>query len=306
MGKTTNQHYVPQFYLKKFDSGNDQIFVFDKFNNRVFPTNVRNVASEKGFYDLPERESNDLGIDISLVDEELKKMEDLFPKSLDYVINQVYKKRRRRGLFTEYHKKVMALFLIIQFIRTRENRKLIEDSIDLFGEALLEEFDDLNRAEYSVERGKDMSSLVQAGMIFDEDTLLRFVEGLLTHIWIIGKNNTENPLYTSDNPVVRTPHYSDPYKSYSGLGSYGIEIAFPLNSQLILLLFERNAFKNHLDKENKIISLDDENVEYYNSFQVSRSYQRVFCSSNNFKLIREMQQTHPNFFILNRKRVVRG
>ena len=39
VNKTKNQHYVPQFMLKKFcHNENDQIYVFDKLKQSVFTT----------------------------------------------------------------------------------------------------------------------------------------------------------------------------------------------------------------------------------------------------------------------------
>jgi hypothetical protein len=47
------QHYVPQFLLRNFGNGKkDQVWVYDKTSDRVFPTNTRNVAGESHFYDF--------------------------------------------------------------------------------------------------------------------------------------------------------------------------------------------------------------------------------------------------------------
>lgn len=52
-GIAKNQHYVPQFILKNFSSGKkDQVFVFDKECSKKFRSNVRNIASENGFYNF--------------------------------------------------------------------------------------------------------------------------------------------------------------------------------------------------------------------------------------------------------------
>jgi len=47
------QHYVPQFILRNFTTGKgNQIFVFDKQEEVAFKTNIRNIASESGFYNF--------------------------------------------------------------------------------------------------------------------------------------------------------------------------------------------------------------------------------------------------------------
>ena len=55
MNQVINQHYVPQSYLKNFSFNRSQIFVFDKLRQHSFTSNVRNVASERAFYDFPQR-----------------------------------------------------------------------------------------------------------------------------------------------------------------------------------------------------------------------------------------------------------
>jgi hypothetical protein len=48
------QHYVPQFYLKRFAFDGKHVYTYDKLNGKCFPAATENIAVEKGFYDLPE------------------------------------------------------------------------------------------------------------------------------------------------------------------------------------------------------------------------------------------------------------
>jgi len=59
MGQVKNQHYVPQSFLERFMSADENVFVFDKASRKVFATGVRNLASEQGFYNLPPDVSSD-------------------------------------------------------------------------------------------------------------------------------------------------------------------------------------------------------------------------------------------------------
>ena len=48
-----NQHYVPRFMLRMFSNGKKpKVFVLDKSNDNEFQSNVKNLASEKGFYEI--------------------------------------------------------------------------------------------------------------------------------------------------------------------------------------------------------------------------------------------------------------
>lgn len=50
------QHYVPQFYLKRFSKPHKNSFrisVYDKSRNHFFSSNVKDIASSNYFYDFP-------------------------------------------------------------------------------------------------------------------------------------------------------------------------------------------------------------------------------------------------------------
>lgn len=60
MNKVKNQHYIPQFYLKRFAT-NDKIDVFDLSKNEIRESQTtRNYASSRFFYDIPYKEIESL------------------------------------------------------------------------------------------------------------------------------------------------------------------------------------------------------------------------------------------------------
>lgn len=62
------------------------------------------------------------------------------------------------------------------------------------------------------------------------------MESLSRHIWYVGVNLTQIPLYTSDNPIVKCPNKLENGKSHFGLASEGIEIIYPITSRLALIM----------------------------------------------------------------------
>jgi len=46
------EHYVPQFYLRRFGSPSGYIWCFDKALDTCFQTNPMNIAQEKGFFEI--------------------------------------------------------------------------------------------------------------------------------------------------------------------------------------------------------------------------------------------------------------
>lgn len=306
MSKIKNQHFVPQFYLRGFASENGQIYTFDKFRGKSFKTNIENVACEKNFYDLPKVDDRRDCIDDQIVEKSLSVLESEFSKSLDFLLLQVRKKRRRRDLFSADHKRNLALFLTIQFLRTREHRNQIMEITEKLGNGLLEKFPDEDYGDYHVEVNQDWLPIFQANFMFDPEVIETFSQALLNHIWFIGVNNTDVPFFTSDHPFVKKEHITDPYMSFSGIASPGIELAFPLCPKFILILCERTAFKKFEKYENRIIPLTTDNVTYYNCLQVVRSYRQIFSSKNDFKLVKGMFETHADAFSPDRTRIVVG
>jgi Protein of unknown function (DUF4238) len=296
MALEKNQHYVSQFYLRGFGASETSIFVFDKEIKKSFRSSIEHVASEEFFYELPLLE----GRDTKTVEKIWGKLETQFAAVIKDLINEVEhcgkftpgKSERNRGL---------AALLVMQSLRTREYREFQDDLVRRVGEfynemqtlrlGQLPEADLIpvpERATFSA-----TTPLQHAKVMFN----LPYIESVMTilfeHIWIIGENNTSQPLYTSDNPVVRHSH-AKPYRG-SGFASPGIEIIFPLSSRHILVLLDRPHFKQSDYLTDRIVhKLLPEQVLHYNVSQVRDSYRQVFCQQDLFDQAREYIEVFPD------------
>jgi hypothetical protein len=108
-----HQHYVPQFLLRNFGTGNrnKQIWVFDKQDGRSFRTAIRNIASEGGFYDFSE-----VGERRSL-DPAMQKLE-------DWVIEDFRRINQQRTIPTDMEARLrIAFFAAVQNVRTEAYRQ---------------------------------------------------------------------------------------------------------------------------------------------------------------------------------------
>ena len=135
MSKVLNQHYVPQSYLRYFSPDRNKIFVFDKFNQKEFQSNVRNVASERAFYDFPEDITQPEHIQI--IEEFLSGLEKEQDKLLKHLQKKIYnifdlrlnpnhiEKVYSVKVLTEEQRKELAYVIAIQFLRTREFRNFM-------------------------------------------------------------------------------------------------------------------------------------------------------------------------------------
>lgn len=137
--------------------------------------------------------------------------------------------------------------------------------------------------EYRVEYNKEMAPVDQAGSMFGP-MVPEIIEILHNHIWILGINETAQPFYTSDNPVVWDTHKEYPPGRGSGLASEGIEVAFPMTPKHILILRERVFFRENEQLDGSAIALDGDQVMYYNGFQVFESHRQLYCPDDDFSL----------------------
>ncbi|MBW4598540.1 MAG: DUF4238 domain-containing protein [Calothrix sp. FI2-JRJ7] len=336
MRQVINQHYVPQSYLKNFSPDGSQVFVFDKFNKRSFVSNVRNVASERTFYDFPQSVTQPQNIQI--IEQFFSKLEsrqERFLRHLQRKINKVFDLRfnpEKAGkiytlpILTEDQKQDLACVAAVQFLRTKEFRNFLVEmrqATEPLASHMLES-EILSRINHfesatSIKLDEDIADFLKSLLLYECNSTLSHVydDGLAVvhakaifeyyeqileifrnHIWIIGVNDMHQPLFTSDHPVVRRSHLSS-----CGLASEGVEIAFPLNSKSLLIMREKQFFHKYKDKESKLFPLTLEDVEYYNMLQVYDSNRFVFCAEDRFDLVRSICQEHPGVCSKDRSRV---
>jgi hypothetical protein len=312
-----NQHYVPQFYLKYF-ADNDKLYVFDKINKKSFLTNVRNIASENYFYDLPlELISDDMKDEFSAVDkQELEKVmasiEYYCKNNFDSLITSFVLGNPKRlydmDILTDDLRSEMAFFMATQVLRTKEFREFIVEFHEKFNKVLIDRIGPKKIESYSPEAfrlkvKKEIEPVLHAQFLADNKTIDEIALILAKHIWIIGVNNTGMSFYTSDNPIVRRGHKKDKFMSYNGLASQGVEICYPINSQLILILYERTYFEKASSSENRFVRLNTQAVQYYNSLQVIQSYRQLYCREDDFSLVKSIGAKNPKIYSKDKNRI---
>lgn len=197
------------------------------------------------------------------------------------------------GMIDPQLKPDMALFMALQYLRTPQARNL---QIEL-AEGLMQRVLDLHIAHERPELsdhdlrarlGPDSGPLLHAQLMFSPELLTPVASVLEKHIWVVGLNNTSKPLYTSDTPLVLQPHKAKGLLPCTGLASKGIEIAFPLTPDYILILWERTSFRDLARKDCATIELDGNDVSHFNSLQVFQSYRQVYSSRSDFALAKEI------------------
>lgn len=339
-----NQHYVPRLYLRGFakPQGKDyKICVYDKENGVVrVNQSIDNVGAERYFYDLEYEKVFDVekvrnikeddenyeklkefrNLDITSLDEQF--MEKHFSESIEPrfkimldTIKSAYMLANKENIenftaISHENKLNYALLLAIQFMRTKEFKQSIEEMPKvmveimkrrqrLMGEDVIDI--DPNLVSYT----KEYAKFQHLRWLMDDDSGIEFANVFCNHIWYIGVNNTPVKLYTSDNPIVRIPHYNG-HLGGSGINSIGIEIVFPITPELVLVMKHREYHKEYEKYENKYKFLNVAEVILYNKSQIYGAYRSIFSIDNKFDVAEMVQKLNPEVSNINRRRMVMG
>lgn len=199
-----------------------------------------------------------------------------------------------------------APFLVMQWMRTRSFRDAMRELAQKSMQAHVNDLTEVNfpgAKNPQVTLGDKGMAAMHSQKIFDQKVVERMANDIGRHYWVVGINNTEHPFYTSDHPVVRRGNLTEDGRRLVGVLDPGIEFAFPLDSRHVLLILERTHFADWRKHDNRGIPLSDDQVRDYNSLQVMRSSQRVFCANDDFELAREVCAAHPEVCDPNRPRV---
>lgn len=311
------QHYVPQFLLKNFCSaGEKKIFVFDKKREETFSTNIKNVAVEQGFYNI-ELDDIVLSIEPNLSNLESKAAEVLAKVINDQSLEKLTKDDRYQ----------LSIFAALQFSRVKQSRIRYKQIDGAIKTKLQERGIGPNAVSgYTPYTDADIKRASILGLAKDVG---KFAPYFLNKSWILFKATKTVKNYISDNPITlqnRNDH--TPYGNL-GLAVKGIEIYFPLSSDLSLGIFcqtnadvIRSSWSEYvtLKKAGKIKNLDlannevgslkrlkygletgraiqslDDNVINRNSLQVIQSTRFIYSIDGNFDLAYQILSENPQF-----------
>lgn len=311
MQKTKKQHYVPRCYLKAFViPGTFQVHVYDKKTKRPRINNYEDVASENYFHDfsLSEKERESLakkleanGIYIDPIDDQY--IEHLFANEIEPVYDGLLESlRTAANQFTPWYiqncrvfklrqKIEFAFMLALQLVRTKASRNRINDMVDCFRQALDARGGNEDWSEFLDVNVKNTHN----EMILDIHNALQLAMSFLKHKWCLCVNQTEIPFITSDNPIATMPHVKNGPISMGGIGSEGVEIAFPIAPNALLVMVDSEYYDLPIH-DLAFVPIDVEGVEYYNAMQVERAERCLFSSSQGFGVVDRVLEKYPHLF----------
>jgi hypothetical protein len=288
---TIRQHTVPRCYLRGFADADQHFYSFNKRYKKAKRASVGQAAQSEYFYDFDPSTLRDPDADPQWVEKTLSVLETRFKVVLDNFIAEA-----EAGEVSVEWASYMAQFVAIQWLRTRGARDTFMEIDTKFNQGIVNQLYAHNfpgSVPGKFTPGAGYEQALHAQVMFNHDHLMTIAERFWNLLWVVGRNRTEHPFYTSDEPVVRrrTPVINE--TSQPVPPDVGLEYAFPLNSEFVLVMLDRRMFSGFLPYERKTMEFEPEAVERYNATQVMQSTQYVFCSKRDFDLAEQLCNAHP-------------
>lgn len=278
------QHYVPQFYLRKFGKGKKKdrkLYVFNKKTLKIDKeVNTKVIANEDYFYDLTETmiekickifniNNDNEKIKIKQIFENTfsnieKKSSDVFNSITNKIKNYFtpnLKSIKIYNFITLEEREIFSLFLAIQYIRTYAFREQIsfiyQMGMDKIGEIIQNKAENISEEEKKKLHILHLTSFIQNTSIY-----------FYRRMWFFNYNVTNKNLCTSDNPIN--------FIQMTDLGPYGIGlatadiIAFPLTPKIMLYMYNPIRLVNKEEKTDKEIAQEINNLNIETSYVLNK------------------------------------
>ncbi len=270
-------HYVPQFYLRRFVDDSGRLWVWDRDNDRTFAVKPDNVAAEHSFY-LSD-ELAELGEDALAMEKQFSEIEGEVAQITSQWLDWLREMSPGEPIPIPYaNRELLSLHISLQFLRTVDTR----DVLAIFGERT-------EGRALSPEQRRNLHMY----MLWNSQLVHGLAERIRTATWIFGKNDTEVPFVTSDNPIAfRTGDNSMWWRN--GLRTPGTYAVFPLAPDIVMYCHPREPPWLAITDLNECLSpvrCTQEMVESENSGQVFMTSRFVFSRRAQFDSEREFAKT---------------
>lgn len=291
-----NQHYVPQFLLRRFTDENGQMHVYDKHRRKSFVSSTRNVASENYFYDFKVGDT-DVSFDPA--------MDQVEGVALD-ALNSVADSGSISHLDDDGRARI-ALFMAVQMRRTRgafEGHRHLLEGFQRAGTTkgiTPQNMPDLFPSD----------SQIRQWAVENIGTAEELAPHFLTKDWVVYRDPGRGFLI-SDHPIVLSNVHQRGAWGNDGLACRGIQIFLPLSTEFTLAclcptiaedfreyqrskvgcLAVQQLLLSGIDSGSPV-DLPDACVPRQNFLQAANAHRFVFSASDDFSLVEDILDAHP-------------
>lgn len=288
--------------MKRFSDNERSIHTYDKIHCKKYNASLMSVCCEDDLYTMSEeyvKESNERGDGVINrftleTDHFAHGVEPLYAQFLSQVDgikeDWVTGKGHYRLQFLE--KREFALHILTQYFRMPQIGDVMVDdyirmeraSIDMIKEIMAVQTgnEDFRKLEVGVKCEKPA---LHANLSYlDNETLMTFANAIANNIFVF-RISKKNDFYTSDFPIVVSPHVKNVSPMYMGLAQYGGELTMPLSPGLALSIYDRAYFKDKVELDGAFVEASDKEVRRQNFLRYMYATQHVFSYKNDFSLI---------------------
>ncbi|WP_066632002.1 DUF4238 domain-containing protein [Labilibacter marinus] len=279
MTKKKNQHFVPQFYLRRFTKTSKSPYI-DLFNctsqKIISKAAIKKQASISNFYD------NDNVVEdaLSMIEEETAKC-----------LVKIDKMNNLPKLVSE--RTTIIAFILFQEARTKSNGIRVDSNINKVYKRAFEgnsEIGDfLNNHKIAVEKPASFALRVTAKQILLAiDLKIKLIN-----------NETKQDFITSDNPVLKYNQFLENRKVHGGItgvGVKGIQYFFPIDSKKCLILYDGETYSIGSRFSNRIIIKSEKEIESINILQILNCQDNIyFNEGTNIEYIKSIYGKSMHF-----------
>lgn len=297
------QHYIPRCYLRQFSNNNKKsIYTYDKQHSKKYNASLMSVCCEDDIYTFSEefvkrnKEEGNCTINrLSIeTDHFAHTVEPLYIQLLNQInkIKEEWVTGKDHYTLNFYEKKELALHIVTQYFRLPQIGDTLVDnyirmeraSIDMMKELMAKQTNNDDYKKIKINPTCEKPALHANLSYLDNETLMMFANAIANNIFVfwISKGND---FYTSDFPIVVSPHVENVRPMFMGLAQYGGELTMPLSPGLALSVYDRSYFKNKEDIDGAFVNADDKEVRRQNYLRYMYASQHIFSYNNDFSLI---------------------
>ncbi|MDE0380483.1 MAG: DUF4238 domain-containing protein [Rhodospirillales bacterium] len=266
MPQNKKQHYVPQFYLRRFSKDGKSINIWNISNEKkIESANLKNQCYRNYFYG----KDKDFEESLSYIEGQAAR-----------ILHTIEGKLLLPAPGSEDHL-TLVLFVLMQHARTLHSADSINEMVDNIAKYILrhsEMAEQIDPSEFTVGL-EDAARLSLSVATSCYPILLDLQCKVLV-------NKTTHEFVTSDNPVVLYNPFLAFRKhlSNTGLSAKGLQIIFPVGPEFILLFYDDTVYKIGNDDTYIVEVRKTNEVSALNGLQVCSALNNMYYKHDDFDI----------------------
>lgn len=268
MAENKKQHFVPQHYLKGFSQDEESLYRYNLKTKESSQKSIKNSCQSSYFYG-----------------EEDEKVLHKIENEQAPVLHKLIETQNLKILTSDdfYY---LRLFLLLQYTRTKESKKLANKMFEKIAskflkpmlKSMLKSDEELKKKRYTKEYVDSCEircpEFYKLGMNAASDGVDAISD--LEPILII--NKTDKNFICSDAPVVLYNYKKMKNRRTTGFLWKGLQIFCPLTKNILLLLIDNDLYEFKKDNFSRIFIDNDSDVDSINKLQIFNCLDHVFFS----------------------------